>query len=76
MDTIDPILLSNNWDEDKDFFRKLFEITVSHDKEYEKLIAEKSKNWDIERIAIMDKIILKMALCEMIHFPVFPLKYL
>jgi transcription antitermination protein NusB len=72
--TIDPILLSNNWDEDKDFFRKLFEITVSHDKEYEKLIAEKSKNWDIERIAIMDKIILKMALCEMIHFPSIPVK--
>ena len=73
-DTIDPILLSNNWEEDKDFFEKLFEITVGHDKEYEKLIAEKSKNWDIERIAIMDKIILKMALCEMIHFPSIPVK--
>lgn len=73
-DTIDPILLSNNWEEDKDFFVKLFQITVGHDKEYEKLIAEKSKNWDIERIAIMDKIILKMALCEMIHFPSIPVK--
>jgi len=71
---INPILLSNNWDEDREFFRKLFEVTVNHDKEYEKLIADKSKNWDIDRIAIMDKIILKMALCEMIHFPSIPVK--
>jgi N utilization substance protein B len=71
---INPILLSNNWEEDRDFFRKLFEITVNHDREYEKLIADKSKNWDIDRIAIMDKIILKMALCEMIHFPSIPVK--
>lgn len=71
---INPILLSNNWEEDRDFFVKLFEITVNHDKEYEKLIADKSKNWDIDRIAIMDKILLKMALCEMIHFPSIPVK--
>jgi N utilization substance protein B len=71
---INPILLSNNWEEDREFFRKLYEATVSHDKEYEKLIADKSKNWDIDRIAIMDKIILKMALCEMIHFPSIPVK--
>ena len=71
---INPILLSNNWDEDREFFGKLFEATVNHDKEYEKLIADKSKNWDIDRIAIMDKIILKMALCEMIHFPSIPVK--
>jgi len=69
-----PILLSHNWEEDREFFRKLFEATVNHDKEYEKLIADKSKNWDIDRIAIMDKIILKMALCEMIHFPSIPVK--
>lgn len=71
---INPILLSHNWEEDREFFRKLFEGTVNHDKEYEKLIADKSKNWDIDRIAIMDKIILKMALCEMIHFPSIPVK--
>jgi len=71
---IHPILLSNNWEEDREFFRKLFEATINHDKEYEKLIADKSKNWDIDRIAIMDKIILKMALCEMIHFPSIPVK--
>jgi len=71
---IELIQLSNNWEEDRDFFKKLFEITINNDKEYEKLIADKSQNWDIDRIAIMDKIILKMALCEMIHFPSIPVK--
>lgn len=67
-------VLSHNWTEDKAFFKKLFEVTIQNDKEYEKLIAEKSKNWDIDRIAIMDKIILKMAIGEMIHFPSIPVK--
>jgi len=71
---INLVLLSNNWEDDREFFSKLFEITVNNDKEYEKFIAEKSKNWDIDRIAILDKIILKMALCEMIHFPSIPIK--
>ncbi len=71
---INLVMLSNNWEDDREFFGRLFEITITEDKEYEKLIAEKSKNWDIDRIAILDKIILKMALCEMIHFPSIPIK--
>jgi N utilization substance protein B len=67
-------VLSNNWEEDKTFFEKLFQITVQKGKEFDNLIADKSKNWDIERIAIMDKIILKMAITEMIHFPSIPIK--
>jgi N utilization substance protein B len=71
---IDLAALSNNWEEDRSFFEKLFEITVNKDKDFDKLIAEKSKNWDIERMAIMDKIILKMAISEMIYFPSIPVK--
>ena len=71
---IELTALSNNWEEDKTFFEELFKITVKKDKEFDKLIAEKSKNWDIERMAIMDKIILKMAISEMICFPSIPVK--
>jgi N utilization substance protein B len=71
---IELAALSNNWEEDRSFFEKLFEISVKEDKEFDKLIAEKSKNWDIERMAIMDKIILKMAIGEMIYFPNIPVK--
>ena len=71
---IDLATLSNNWEEDRSFFQRLFEITVKKDKEFDNLIAEKSQNWDIDRMAIMDKIILKMAIGEMIYFPSIPVK--
>ena len=32
------------------------------------------KNWDSERVAILDMIMLKMALCELLHFPTIPTK--
>jgi N utilization substance protein B len=72
--SIELAVLSNNWEEDKAFFEDLFKITVRKDKEFNNLIAEKSMNWDIERMAIMDKIILKMAIGEMICFPSIPVK--
>ncbi|MTI19823.1 transcription antitermination protein NusB, partial [Fulvivirga sp. RKSG066] len=66
--------LSYNWDDDKAFFVKLFEETIEVDHEYEDLIAKKTKNWDIERIATTDKIILEMAISEMINFSSIPVK--
>ena len=44
------------------------------EEKYESLIAEKTKNWDIERIAATDKIIMEMAIAEMINFPSIPVK--
>ena len=32
------------------------------------------KNWDSERLAVIDMILLKMAICELIHFPSIPTK--
>jgi N utilization substance protein B len=32
------------------------------------------KNWDADRVAILDMIMLKMALCELLHFPTIPTK--
>ena len=66
--------LSYNWEDDKTFFQNLFDKTIEVENEYESLIAEKTKNWDIERIAITDKIIMEMALAEMINFPSIPVK--
>ncbi|MBL6446168.1 transcription antitermination factor NusB [Fulvivirga sp. 29W222] len=66
--------LSYNWEDDKAFFIRLFEDTIKVEGEYEDLIAKKTKNWDIERIATTDKIILEMAICEMINFPSIPVK--
>jgi len=47
---------------------------VQHDETNTKLISQLTKNWDIERIAKMDIIILKMALTELVVFPSIPVK--
>jgi transcription antitermination protein NusB len=66
--------LSPNWDDDRDFFKEIYELTVSHDEEYTQLLAAKTQNWDINRITPVDNILLKMAICEMLHFPSIPVK--
>lgn len=66
--------LSSNWEEDKEFFIDLYNKTIDNDRYLEDVISKKTKHWDIERVAAIDKIILKMALTEMIHFPSIPVK--
>ncbi|MFW5687550.1 MAG: transcription antitermination factor NusB [Bacteroidota bacterium] len=60
--------------EDRKFAIELFHKTILNDKEFAPLIAAKTQNWDIERIALMDIIIMKMALTEIIKFPEIPVK--
>lgn len=54
--------------------RDLYSKVLLHDKELSTLIEEKTKNWDVERIAVTDTILLKMALCEILYFPSIPVK--
>ncbi len=61
-------------EEDKQFVRELFHQTILHNTEYEKAITEKTKNWELDRIALMDIILMKMALAELMTFPSIPVK--
>jgi N utilization substance protein B len=61
-------------EDDKEFMERLFTQTISNDEHYEKLISEKTKNWELERIALIDVILLKMALGEILNFPGIPVK--
>jgi N utilization substance protein B len=63
-----------NWDEDKEFFENIFNFTIQNDAESKVLISQKTKNWDIDRLAYTDKIIISMALAEMKNFPSIPVK--
>ncbi len=65
---------SNNWEEDKEFFEKILDTTVQHDLEYNEMIAAKTKNWEVDRLANTDQIILKMAISEMMNFRNIPVK--
>lgn len=60
--------------EDKDFVRDLFRKTVLNEKELAKTYDDKTPNWDSDRIAEVDTIILKMAICEFLKFPSIPVK--
>jgi len=66
--------LSRNWDEDRDFFLELFNEYLSNGRTLEKDIMGKLQNWDINRVALIDRVILTLALTEMIEFPSIPLK--
>ena len=63
-----------NWEEDKEFFQNIFNLTVENDGANREMIAQKTQNWDIERIAQTDKVILSMAITEMKNFPSIPVK--
>ena len=60
--------------EDKEFVGNLFRKVALNDKELAKEFAEKTPNWEADRIAEIDTIILKMAICEFLKFPSIPAK--
>ncbi len=66
--------LYKNKDEDQRFTKELLRKTVEFGEEYSEMIADKAKNWETERIALLDMILMKMALTELEHFPTIPVK--
>ena len=65
-------LYKNN--SDKDFAIKLFKKTVNCNNEFELIIQKLAQNWDIERIASIDKLLIKMCFTELIFFEQLPVK--
>ena len=61
-------------EDDLDFVKNLFRKTITNTKEYQDLIVNQAKNWEEDRIAIMDFILMKMAICELTEFPSIPVK--
>jgi len=57
-----------------EFAHKLFEATVSHQDKIDEHIKNKSENWDFSRIALIDKIILRIAICEFFYLDDVPPK--
>ena len=65
-----PPLLKNR--EDMDFALELLKKTLLKGEELEAEIEGKTPNWDKERIAELDAILLKMAIAELLYFPSIP----
>ncbi len=68
-----PLLPEFKDDEDKDFARRLFRRTILNADYYRHLLSENTKNWDLERVAFMDVIIMQIALAEILSFPNIPI---
>ena len=60
--------------EDRDYVVKLFRQTILHRDEYVEYIKKNTRNWDLERIAFMDILIMQTAIAELVAFPSIPIK--
>lgn len=60
--------------EDLDFARELFAKTAVNFDTYQEEIEKYTRNWDVERIAFMDNLIMAAAMAELITFPSIPVK--
>ena len=61
-------------DDDLDFVKGLFRKTIINNDEYQNTIIKQAKNWEEDRIAMMDFLLMKMAICELEEFPTVPIK--
>lgn len=68
---VDQIYKSND---DKNFAHELLRKTILNSEKYDSIIGEFLQKWDLNRIAFLDKIILHLALCELLEMPEIPVK--
>lgn len=66
--------VTGNWAEDREFIIDLFQQSIRHDQQYQEMISKKTQNWEPERIAMMDTLLMKMAIAEFVNFTSIPVK--
>lgn len=66
--------LSMDWEDDKTFIEKLYRYSSDLPDEHQQLIADNTRNWEVERLPLTDRVILEMAIAELIIFPGIPVK--
>jgi len=69
---IQPLLKDEK--DDLEFMSALFKKTIVYKGQFEELIDKHTKNWDLERIANMDMLLMQMALAEILYIPNVPVK--
>jgi N utilization substance protein B len=61
-------------EEDQEFTTKLFRKAVLNESANRQIIENYTKNWDVDRVAVMDVLIMQLALTELMEFPSIPVK--
>ena len=59
---------------DFEFAKRLIIETVQHEEELEKYIKAKVAHWEMDRMAVIDRLLLRMGICELMYFPDIPPK--
>lgn len=80
--TYDPALatplvlhtLSLNWEDDKDFIERLYDKAANLEPRFKELVANNTRNWEVDRLPLIDRMILEMAIAELLTFPNIPVK--
>ena len=69
-----PFVLESLYKDEDDevFVSNLFTKTILNHTSFENDIVTKTPNWERERIAALDMILIKMGICEFLHFPSIP----
>ena len=65
-------LFKNN--EDEEFVKMLFRKAILHSKKCSELIDKNTTNWEVDRIALMDILVMQLAITEILEFPEIPVK--
>ena len=71
---IDGILSDIKNKADKQFANDLINRVLIHVKELDEKILERVANWEMSRIALIDRLLLRMGICELLYFPDIPPK--
>ncbi|GIV39015.1 MAG: N utilization substance protein B [Thermonema sp.] len=66
--------LSLNWEDDENFILTLYNKTIEEEEENLRTIKQHLKGWEIERLLLVDKTLLQMAIVEMKYCPQIPVK--
>ena len=71
---VSDILREVTDESDKFFAEELIRKVLSNIEELDLRIIQRVTNWEMNRIALIDKILLRMGICELLHFPDIPPK--
>lgn len=66
--------LDEQWTDNREFLRTLFRKSIEEDAQLLKIMIPKLNNWDVERVALIDKLLIRMGIIELINFPSIPVK--
>lgn len=72
--TTNGILADVAVDADREFAKKLINSSIAHRNEIDDMIKERVNNWEMERIALIDKLLLRIGIAELVYFDDIPPK--